>query len=88
MLAVLSWSGTLRSTLRRLWERWKVVAHVIGNFQARVLLTVFYFAIVPPFAVIVKLLKDPLSLRVPPGASYWMTRPDPESADRTGTRQF
>jgi hypothetical protein len=84
----LSWSGILRPTLRRLWERWKVVAHVIGNFQARVLLTVFYFVIAPPFALIVKLGRDPLSLRRPSGGSYWVTRPRPESAERAGTRQF
>ena len=58
------WSGA-RNLLHLVWERWKVVAHVIGNFQARVLLTVFYFLIVPPFALVVKLAKDPMGLRVP-----------------------
>lgn len=67
-----------------MWARWKVVAHVIGNFQARVLLTLFYFVIVPPFALIVKLAKDPLGLRPPRGASFWGTRPetDPGAARR------
>jgi hypothetical protein len=83
-----SWSGALRPTLRRLWERWKVVAHAIGNFQARVLLTVFYFVIAPPFALVVKLMRDPLSLRVPPGGSYWVVRAEPDKTPRVGTRQF
>lgn len=67
-----------------MWARWKVVAHVIGNFQARVLLTLFYFAIVPPFALVVKLAKDPLGLRPPRGTSFWGTRPgtDPGAARR------
>ena len=30
----------------------KVIAPSIGNFQARVLLSVFYFVLVPPFALI------------------------------------
>ncbi len=84
----MSWSGTLRPSLLRLWERWKVIAHVIGNFQARVLLTVFYFVIAPPFALVVTLGRDPLSLRVPRGASYGVTRPESEEPSRAGTRQF
>ncbi len=84
----MSWSATLRLRLHALWERWKVIAHVIGNFQARVLLTIFYFVIAPPFALIVKLVRDPLSLRLPAGPSYWVMRPRSESAPGAGTRQF
>lgn len=80
-------SSGARDLLRRAWARWLVIAHVIGNFQARVLLTVFYFLIVPPFAVIVKLTKDPLALRAPRTGSFWTPRPDadPTAAAR---RQF
>lgn len=65
-----------------------MIAHAIGNVQARVLLTVFYFVIAPPFALIVKLVRDPLSLRLPSGESYWVRRPLSENAPRAGTRQF
>ena len=70
--------------LSDVWSRWKRVAHVIGNFQARVLLTVFYFVIVPPFAVIVRLLKDPLALRRPRTAeTFWVERtPERAPAER------
>jgi hypothetical protein len=64
---------------RRAWRRWERIAHVIGNFQARVLLAVFYFVAVPPFAMIVKLFKDPLHYRVPRG-TFWLDRPLPETA--------
>ncbi|PYN94142.1 MAG: hypothetical protein DMD91_28640 [Candidatus Rokuibacteriota bacterium] len=37
--------------LRRLWQGWKRIAHKIGDFQARVLLTIFYFVIVAPFGL-------------------------------------
>jgi hypothetical protein len=84
---VVSGSG-LRALGRRVWERWKVIAHVIGNFQARVLLTAFYFLIVPPFALIVKIFKDPLGLRPPAGESLWLERPAPEPAAESGRRQF
>ena len=61
------------SVVVRAWERWKVIAHAIGTFQARVLLSLFYFLIVPPFALIVK-LKDPLALRRRNRAGGWIDR--------------
>jgi hypothetical protein len=50
-------------TLRYLWSRWKAVAHVIGDFQARLILTVFYAAILAPFALGLKAFADPLQVR-------------------------
>jgi hypothetical protein len=49
--------------LRTLWERWKVIARKIGDFQSRVMLLVFYFVILAPFGVAVRMLSDPLRLR-------------------------
>ena len=60
--------------LRRLWRGWKRVGKKIGDFQARALLTVFYFVVVAPFAVGITLLGDPLAVR--PGTPRgWRTRP-------------
>jgi hypothetical protein len=71
--------------LRRLWDRWKGIAHAIGTFQSRVLLTVFYCLIVLPFGLGLRLLADPLRLRCRPG-SHWRGRatvsPDGEHARR------
>jgi hypothetical protein len=72
----------------RTWARWKVIAQTIGNFQARVLLSVFYFSVVPPFALIVKLFKDPLMLRPPQNNSLWVEHPAPELSWRQWRRQF
>jgi len=52
--------------LEATWAMWKVIAHKIGNFQARVLLSLFYFGVLGPFAVGVKMLGNPL--RIHPGA--------------------
>jgi len=30
------------------WERWMALAHVIGNFQSRLLLSIFYFLVLSP----------------------------------------
>ncbi len=57
---------------KRLWEAWKRLAHRIGNFQARVLLTILYAVLVLPFGVVVRLLADPLRIRRRPGE--WLDR--------------
>jgi uncharacterized membrane protein len=76
------------SLAKRAWRRWTVIAHIIGNFQARVLLSLFYFVIVPPFALLVKLTKDPLQLRLCEGKSAWTERPEPSSSEAAARRQF
>ena len=84
-------SGNRRASITRAafraWERWKVVAHAIGTFQARVLLSVFYFIVVPPFALIVK-VKDPLGLRRRGRASGWIERPVADMSSESARRQF
>ena len=52
--------------MRALWEGWKRVARRIGDVQARIMLTVFYFVIVTPFAVAVRALSDPMRFAAPP----------------------
>jgi hypothetical protein len=61
------------STPRNVWEAWKRVGRAIGNFQARVLLTILYFTIVLPFAVGVSLFSDPLRIRRRP--TTWLDHP-------------
>ncbi len=77
-----------QSRSRRAWERWKVIAKKIGAFQSRVILTLFYVLIVPVFALIVKLFKDPLHLRPHKGESYWLERKTPHPDESTARRQF
>jgi len=48
---------------RRLWEGWKKIAQIIGDFNARVILTVFYFVLLCPFALMLKLFTDPLEIK-------------------------
>src|SRR5574337_76149 len=47
----------------RLWSAWKRVGKAIGNVQARVLLTGLYFVVVAPFALLVQVASDPLTLK-------------------------
>jgi hypothetical protein len=50
---------------RAVWRWWTRVAHRIGDVQARILLSVFYFVILGPFALVLR-RRDPLAIR--PGA--------------------
>jgi hypothetical protein len=60
--------------LKLAWQKWKAFAHVLGNFQARVLLTVFYFLLVGPVGLVLKWRSDPLKLRHQAAATYWVDR--------------
>ena len=60
--------------LKRFLQHWKQIAHAVGTFQARVLLTVFYAVFVFPFGIFARLFSDPLRIRSRP--SRWLDNPD------------
>lgn len=60
--------------LKRTWRAWKHIAHKIGNFQARVLLTVFYALLMFPFGMAVRLFSDPLRVKRRP--TQWLNHFD------------
>lgn len=75
-------SGKLRMAL----ERWKVIAHKIGEFQSRLILSVFYFVVFAPFALGLKIFSDPLQLRAFHG---WTARSEEDApAAESSRRQF
>ncbi len=49
--------------LKPLWKKWLKIAHVIGNFQGQVILTIFYFVFVLPFGILGRIFSDPLRMR-------------------------
>lgn len=71
---------------RRLWERWKAFAEVVGNFQARLILGIFYFVLAAPFGLALRLFADPLGLRQR-RASYWEPLPPEPSGIEAARRQ-
>ena len=58
--------------LKQVWKKWRAFGQMMGDFVARIFMTVFYFTIALPFGVGVRLLKDPLHLRS--GQSGWLLR--------------
>lgn len=74
--------------LRRLGRGGKRIGKKIGDFQARVLLTVFYFVLIAPFALVVRWASDPLALK-PASPRGWRPRSAaPPPAVETARRQF
>jgi hypothetical protein len=70
--------------LRKLWEGWKRVGHAIGNFQARVLLTVFYIVLVAPLGLVVRIFADPMRIRRP--MEGWLQK-EPQGTDMVTARR-
>ncbi|MBV9865011.1 MAG: hypothetical protein JO316_06650 [Abitibacteriaceae bacterium] len=81
------------SAIGRAWAGWKRVARIIGNFQARVILSVLYVVLIAPLGLVVRLVSDPLHLRhkTPSQSSsdtYWLPRLKPNDTPDEARRQF
>lgn len=44
--------------MRRIWEKWKIIAEKIGSFQATVIFSILYYIVVVPFGVVSSLFQD------------------------------
>lgn len=60
--------------MKRLWNNWKTLARMAGDFQTRLILGYFYFLIVTPFALLTRLFGDPFTLRAGKQQSFWVER--------------
>lgn len=65
-------------TLRKIWEGWKRVGQFIGDFIARIILSIFYFTIFLPFGLGMRLWGDPLAIKKAPPAQ-WLKRETQDS---------
>ena len=73
--------------LRKVWERWKVIAQKIGDLQARLILGLLYFILLGPVALVRRLNTDPLGLCRTGAQTYWVARPTTEVTLETARRQ-
>jgi hypothetical protein len=71
--------------LKRAWQAWKRIAHTVGTFQARVLLTIFYALFVLPFGVLARLFSDPLRVKHRP--TQWLEHPSETYDSQWAKRQ-
>lgn len=80
--------GQKGSFLKRLWGRWKGLAAEVGNYQSRMLLAYFYFLMVTPFGLLVRLFSDPLRTKFSTHFSFWENRPPASDGLEEARRQF
>jgi len=74
--------------VRKLWEWWKRVGKRIGDFQARVLLSFFYYTVFAPFAITVRWVSDPLAIKDGAPRGWQLKREGEASRTERATRQF
>ena len=70
-----------------LWEKWKNFSAKMGGFQGRLMLVWFYFIVITPIGVLVRLFSDPLSSKHPE-LSHWLDRSSVKADLENSRRQF
>ena len=61
----------MKRVLRKGWEGWKAFARIIGNFNSRVILTLFYFLVFGIFSLLVGRWQN-TPKKHPPSRSNWL----------------
>ena len=75
-------------TLRTISEKWKQIGQVIGDFIARIVLSLFYFTIFVPFALGIRLFGNPLGVKGKRNLARWIDRKTRDLVLDDGRRQF
>lgn len=77
-----------RVNMKAFWHKLKHWGKVVGDFQARLLLSILYALLVLPTGLIVKIGGDLLENRPPaPTTTYWKARPPESPLLRPARRQ-
>ena len=59
--------------MKKVWEKWKVISNKLLEKEAMVILTILYFILITPIALIYKLFADPLKLKTKK-RSFWFEK--------------
>ncbi len=79
---------TRRGRLRLLWHKWQRTAKKIGDFQARIILSLFYFVLLAPFALALRRWSDPLAIKTGTAKGWRPRETDSDSPKERAARQF
>jgi len=65
-------------SLRIFWEKWKKFGRKVADFQAKVLLTIFYFIVLLPFGLVIRLFSDLLKIKPSSKVGFddWISKAD------------
>ena len=78
----------MRNRLRLIFAAWREISVAIGNFQARLILTVMYFTVVLVFSALTRLFLDSLGMRRQPRDSAWVPRQPVNTELGSARRQY
>lgn len=74
---------------KTLYKAWMKFAHALGWVNTRIILSIVYFLIFTPLALIFRLIgKDPMERRFDEAGSYWVKREAKEFRPEDYRRQF
>ena len=76
----------MKKRLKNLWQGWQKVAKRLGDFQARLILSLLYIFIVLPIGLIARMFSDPLSLKKT--AAHWDAKQSAPARLEDARRQF
>lgn len=67
-------TAVVTNPFKRAWQGWQAFSLRMGNTQGRLLMGFFYFLIVTPFGLGVRLFSDPLNSKNAPNQSNWQNK--------------
>lgn len=73
---------------KKIWEAWTGFSRRMGGFQSRILLSFFFFLVVSPLALAVKLFSDPLRIRCRSSSSHWLQKHEIQADLEALRKQF
>ena len=77
-----------KNPIKKLWQSWKNFSKRMGGFQSRIILSLFFFIFVSPFALAVKIFSDPLNIKNKSSKSHWLTKKEIKTDLEQYRRQF
>ncbi|NOR14332.1 MAG: hypothetical protein GQ544_01370 [Candidatus Aminicenantes bacterium] len=79
---------TPANIFKKMWQSWNEFSKRMGSFQSRILLSLFYFVFVSPFAIAAKMFSDPLNLKYRRHSSWWTPKNEPKNEVEQFRKQF
>ena len=79
---------TPANVFKKRWQSWNEFSKRMGSFQSRILLSLFFFVFVSPFAIAVKMFSDPLHLKYRRLTSWWIPKKEIKNELEEFRRQF
>jgi hypothetical protein len=79
---------TPANVFKKIWQDWNDFSKRMGIFQSRILLSLFFFVLVSPFAIAAKIFSDPLRLKYRRLTSWWIPKKETKNELEQFRRQF